>query len=169
VGNLLSLDLSEFYFADKTDKCFSHLLVNNYPEQLVPPKPNETRANPHSDFNSLTVLHLGDEPDGLEVLDKDGSWRPVTCSYDAFVVNLGDMMAGWTNDKWVSTMHRVVNPPQSRAAIRRQSLVFFHQPNYDAAIECIESCKEGPDQPAKYPPITSGDYYDRQMAKILTN
>jgi isopenicillin N synthase-like dioxygenase len=163
----LALDLPEFYFADKTDKCFSHLLVNNYPEQESPPAANETRASAHTDFNSFTILHLGDEPEGLEVLDKDGTWRPVTSPYDAFVVNLGDMMARWTNDAWVSTMHRVVNPPASRAArSRRQSLVFFHQPNYDAVIERIESCK-GSDRPAKCPAITSDEYYDIQMAKVL--
>jgi isopenicillin N synthase-like dioxygenase len=163
----LALDLPEFYFADKTDKCLSHLLINNYPKQKSPPAANETRASAHTDFDSFTVLHLSDAPEGPEVLDKDDTRRPVTCPYDAFVVNLGDMMARWTNDRWVSTKHRVVNPPPSQAAtFCRQSLVFFHQPNYDAVVECIESCKS-PDRPAKYPPITSGDYYDMQMAKIL--
>jgi isopenicillin N synthase-like dioxygenase len=48
-------------------------------------------------------------------------------------VNLGDLMGRWTNDHWVSTLHRVVNPPMESASMsRRQSLVFFHNPNYDA-------------------------------------
>ncbi len=163
----LALGLAENYFDDKTDKCFSHLLINNYPQQKTPPGANETRASAHTDFDSFTILHLGDDPEGLEVLDKDGVWRPVDCPYDAFVVNLGDMMARWTNDRWVSTMHRVVNPPPSRAASSwRQSLVFFHQPNYDALVECIPSCRIA-GAPPKYPPITCGDYYDQQMAKIL--
>ena len=76
----------------------------------------------------------------------------------AFIVNIGDLMARWTNDRWVSTLHRVVNPPQDRfAGSRRQSLVFFHNPNYDAVIEGLPTCRNGGGK-AKYPPITSGDY-----------
>ena len=55
---------------------------------------------------------------------------------ETFVVNLGDLMAEWTNDRWVSTLHRVVNPPRDKAlGSRRLSMAFFHQPNYDAVIE----------------------------------
>jgi isopenicillin N synthase-like dioxygenase len=50
------------------------------------------------------------------------------------------------------------------AASRRQSLVFFHNPNYDALIDCIPSC-QGPGQPAKYPPITSGEHLRRQFVR----
>jgi isopenicillin N synthase-like dioxygenase len=74
------------------------------------------------------------------------------------VINIGDLMARWTNDCWVSTIHRVANPARERRrGSRRQSIAFFHQPNYDAEIRCIESCL-GPERPAKYAPITSGDY-----------
>jgi isopenicillin N synthase-like dioxygenase len=51
----------------------------------------------------------------------------------AFIVNIGDLMARWTNDRWVSTVHRVVNPPSDTGgSTRRQSIAFFHQPNWDA-------------------------------------
>ena len=80
----------------------------------------------------------------------------------AFIVNIGDMMARWTNDRWVSTLHRVVNPPPRRAVAgsRRQSLVFFHNPNYDAEIRCIPTCVEPGAEP-KYEPITSGAHLRR--------
>jgi len=51
-------------------------------------------------------------------------------------------MARWTNDKWSSTVHRVVNPPPEAARRPRYSLAFFHQPNFDATVSCIPSCAE---------------------------
>jgi isopenicillin N synthase-like dioxygenase len=82
-----------------------------------------------------------------------------------FIINLGDLMAQWTNDRWVSTMHRVVNPPRDlKTGTRRQSLIFFHQPNYDAVIECLPTCADGR---AKYAPITSGEHLHAKVAKQL--
>jgi isopenicillin N synthase-like dioxygenase len=67
-------------------------------------------------------------------------------------------MERWTNDRWVSTLHRVVNPPaDAGGAARRQSIVFFHNPNYDASIECLPGCK-AESETAKYPPTTSGEH-----------
>ena len=73
----------------------------------------------------------------------------------SFVVNIGDFLMRWTNDRWKSTRHRVVNPPL--AAGERLSACHFIMPNHDAVIECLPTC-HGPDQPAKYPPILAGDY-----------
>jgi len=73
-----------------------------------------------------------------------------------FVVNIGDLMMQWTNDTWISTVHRVVNPTRDRGlGARRISMVFFHQPNYDAEIACLEACLSA-DRLPKYAPITSG-------------
>lgn len=83
---------------------------------------------------------------------------------DAFSVNLGDLMAEWTNHRWRSTMHRVVNPPRDKAHLDRLSLVFFHQPNYDAVIECLPSCV-GPDNPARYVRTTSGAHITAKLTK----
>jgi isopenicillin N synthase-like dioxygenase len=76
----------------------------------------------------------------------------------AFVINIGDLMALWTNDRWVSTLHRVVNPaPDAKGSTRRQSLAFFHQPDWDAEIACLPSCL-GAGEPPKYQPVRSGPY-----------
>ena len=65
-------------------------------------------------------------------------------------------MARWTNDRWISTLHRVQNPPEETRHLRRLSLPFFCQPNYDAVIETLPSCVSA-GNPAHYPPITSGE------------
>jgi isopenicillin N synthase-like dioxygenase len=72
------------------------------------------------------------------------------------VVNIGDLMAQWSNDRYVSTAHRVANPPAG-VLTRRLSVAFFHQPNYDAVIECLPACSSA-DNPARYAPITSGQH-----------
>lgn len=77
-------------------------------------------------------------------------------------------MAQWTNDAWISTLHRVANPPEEAASgTRRQSLVFFHQPNYDAEIVPLESCCS-PDRPPRYKRTTSGEHLFMKMSKAKT-
>lgn len=154
----LALGLPEAYFADKIDKHCSVIRVLNYPEQPREPLPGQLRAGAHSDYGTLTILRAEDAPGGLQVYNRQGEWRDVEVLPDSFIVNIGDMMMRWTNDRWISTLHRVVNPPRDRAAgSSRLSIVFFHMPNYDALLSCLESCR-GPDNPPKYPPITAGDY-----------
>jgi len=81
------------------------------------------------------------------------------------VVNIGDLLAQWTNDRWVSTQHRVINPPAARAHLARQSITFFHQPNYHTVIECLPNCS-GPDNPAKYRPVSSGEHLAIKLARL---
>jgi isopenicillin N synthase-like dioxygenase len=161
----LALDQPEQFFDDKIDKHISRLRVRNYPVPTVPPKPGQLRAGAHSDYGSLTILKSENKPGGLQVYNKAGEWVDVPIVSGCFIVNLGDLMARWTNDYWVSTLHRVVNPPMDAADLsRRQSLVFFHNPNYDAVIECIASC-QGPDRPSKYPVTTSGEHLRQQFVR----
>lgn len=152
----LALDLDEHWFDDKIDNHMSNLSLSNYPDQPDGAGRGQLRAGAHSDWGSLTILKAEDAPGGLEVRAADGAWAPVPILPGSFIINIGDLMAQWTNDRWVSTMHRVVNPPRDQAgSSRRQSLIFFHQPNHDARIECLSSCiGEG----ALYPPTTSADY-----------
>ena len=85
-----------------------------------------------------------------------GSWIDVdTAGEDAFVINLGDLMARWTNDRWLSTPHRVINPPAEKAAnARRQSIAYFCNVNMETCVECIPTCTG--ETGAKYGPITAG-------------
>ena len=161
----LALDLDEFWFDSKINKHMTNFVVSNYPDQPHQLPEGQLRAGAHTDYGSLTIIKAEDKPGGLEVLDAKGQWRPVPIVPGTFVVNLGDLMAQWTNDHWVSTMHRVVNPPRDKAiGSRRQSLIFFHQPNYDAIIECLPSCLDN--GRAKYAPIASGEHLLMKMQKM---
>lgn len=155
----LALDLDETFFDDKIDKHVSSLRFINYPEPLTPPVPGQLRAGAHTDYGALTILRVEDAPGGLQVKDRAGAWLDIGFTPGTFVVNIGDLMAQWTNDKWISTLHRVVNPPlEPGLKSRRQSIVYFHQPNYDADVSCISSCQSAAN-PAKYAPTTSGAHW----------
>ncbi|KAB7741712.1 isopenicillin N synthase family oxygenase [Parvibaculum sedimenti] len=161
----MALDLPEDFFEDKIDKHISMLRALNYPDQNTPPEPGQMRAGAHSDYGSLTIVRQEEAPGGLEVLNDDGEWVPAKPVPGAFVVNIGDLMMQWTNDTWKSTMHRVVNPPRDKAlGSRRISLVFFHQPNYDAMVTCLDSCHDE-NRPIKYAPISSGDHLKSKFVK----
>jgi isopenicillin N synthase-like dioxygenase len=161
----IALDLPEHWFDSKFDKHNATFVAVNYPDQVTEPRPGQLRCGPHTDYGALTILKSEDRPGGLEVLTGNASWQPVSIIPDTFVVNLGDLMQQWTNDCWVSNLHRVSNPPRdATVGTRRQSLVYFLHPNYDAVIECIPSCRQ--DGAAKYPPIVAIDHLMSKFAKM---
>jgi isopenicillin N synthase-like dioxygenase len=160
----LALRLPRDFFAAKIDRQISSMRFVNYPDQAAAPAPGQLRAGAHSDYGSLTILKIEDAPGGLQVRDRQGRWIDVGSVPGTLVVNIGDLMMQWTNDKWISTVHRVVNPPPDRAlGSRRLSMVFFHQPNYDAEIACVDACRSA-DQPPKYAPTTSGAHWRAKNA-----
>ena len=164
----LALGLPEDRFAPAIDHAISALRLLNYPNQIQDPMPGQLRAGAHTDYGSLTILLQEQAPGGLEVEGPDGTWHPVPAVPGAFVVNLGDLMARWTNDRWRSTMHRVVNPPRdARGSTRRQSMAFFHQPNWDAEIVCLPTCLTAGEQP-KYSPVRSGPHLASKFRSTVT-
>jgi isopenicillin N synthase-like dioxygenase len=164
----LGLELPEQWFDDKIDKHISMFRTLSYPHQSEAALPGQLRAGAHTDYGSLTIVLPDDAPGGLQVRNRAGEWVDVPVVPGAFVVNIGDLMMQWTNDLWVSTLHRVVNPPLSAGRdTRRQSLVFFHQPNYDAMIECLPGCLQ-PGASAKYAPVSSGDNLLSKFVKQTT-
>jgi isopenicillin N synthase-like dioxygenase len=161
----VALALPEHHFDRMVDRSISRLRLRNYPEPVTAPEPGQLRAGAHSDYGSLTILLAEDRPGGLQVCNSIGAWVDVPVVPGCFIVNVGDLMQRWTNDRWVSTLHRVVNPPsEKRAGSRRQSIVFFHNPNYDAVIEAIGTCVASGETP-KYPPTTSGEHLRRLFVK----
>jgi isopenicillin N synthase-like dioxygenase len=152
----LALGMDWTFFDDKCDRSTSVMRVIWYPPQPEPPEPGQLRAGEHSDYGTLTILKGEDVPGGLQVKLRDGEWVDVHPQPDAFVCNIGDLMMRWTNDAWVSNLHRVANPPREYAAIGRMSIPFFHNPNADAWIECIPAFKG---EAARHPPVMFADHY----------
>jgi isopenicillin N synthase-like dioxygenase len=159
----LALDVDERFFDDKVDRSIGTMRLNYYPAQAVPPRPDQLRASAHTDYGGFTILSGEDVPGGLQVCTRGGQWIDVPTSPTRFVVNIGDLLMRWTNDRWLSNLHRVINPPPGRGApVARLSIAFFNHPNYDALIECLPS--QGP---ARHPPVRSGEYRDLKYAKTL--
>ncbi len=153
-----ALGLDSGYFENLFDGHLSSLRVIDYPEPTGPARPGQLRAGVHTDYGVLTILATDDAPGGLEVRTRAGRWCAVPHVQGAFTVNLGDAMMRWTDDHWVSTPHRVVNPPANTGrSTRRQSIAFFHNLPRDTVIECLPPFRRQGTEP-KYPPITYGAY-----------
>jgi isopenicillin N synthase-like dioxygenase len=151
----LGLGVEEAFFDDKIDRHITAMRLNFYPAQDAPPLPGQLRAGAHTDYGAFTILNGENVPGGLQVRTRSGDWIDVETDPDHFVVNIGDLLMRWTNDRWLSNMHRVVNPPASAAGSKRLSIAFFQHPNYDARIECI-----APPGAARHAPVLSGEYRD---------
>lgn len=158
----VALELPPGFFDGKVDRQASMLRLIDYPPYSGAARPGQLRAGAHTDLNMLTVLHANSTVGGLEVRDRNGHWIAPPMHADAFVVNIGDIMMRWTNDRWVSTLHRVVNPPEGNTK-RRISVPFFFQANYDTIVECLPTCRPA-DAAPKYPPVTVGDYRAARFA-----
>ena len=162
----IALGLPDDFFADKIDRTPSSMRALNYPEQDNPPVPGQLRAGAHTDYGSFTILRQDDAPGGLEVQDPyRDRWVPIPSVDGALVINIGDMLARWTNDRWRSTMHRVVNPPAG-GRTRRQSIAFFHNANYSCEVVCLPSCSS-PDNPPRYAPVLAGPHLMGKFAKTV--
>ncbi|MDY7099569.1 MAG: 2-oxoglutarate and iron-dependent oxygenase domain-containing protein [Actinomycetota bacterium] len=113
----------------------SCLAVNHYPASGVVGTPDAEPVillREHPDSGTLTILHQRGTYEGLQILDPGGEWRPVPVREDAFVVNIGELMARWTNNRWRSTRHRVVGSPDP--ADHRTTITTFHLPAVDTTV-----------------------------------
>ncbi|MFC4275467.1 isopenicillin N synthase family dioxygenase [Achromobacter aloeverae] len=151
-GIALSLDLKRDYFRSM----YKHPLVRarllHYPPQPPEAAAGQYGAAPHTDFGCITILWQ-DEVGGLQVRNRSGEWVPAPYIDGTFVVNIGDMLARWSNDLFVSTPHRVVNA----SGQERFSIPVFYDPDFDTTVECLPNCATA-DMPPKYDPIVAGDY-----------
>jgi isopenicillin N synthase-like dioxygenase len=111
----------------------------------------------HTDYGIVTVL-WADPILGLQILDSHGTWHDVVPAEGALLVNLGDLLARWTNDRWISTLHRVLPPRDDEGRlVRRRSAAFFHDGNADAVISCLPGCATDKN-PARYESVTVADH-----------
>jgi len=168
----LGLDLPADYFVRHIDRAPSALRAINYPQQTETPEVGQLRAGAHTDYGTLTILRQELGQAGLEVHDEvHQAWVAIPPVEGALVINIGDLMARWTNDRWTSTLHRVVNPDAAPGSIeassqRRQSMPFFHNANYSALIECLPSCVTTGDVP-RYEPVLAGLHLAGRVTKSV--
>ncbi len=117
----------------------------------------------HTDYGIVTVL-WADQVKGLQVLGTDGSWNDVSPADDALLINLGDVTGRWTNDRWMSTLHRVKPPIVDGTIERRRSAAYFHDGDIDALITTMPHLVDA-EHPNRYPePITVGDHIRAKLA-----
>jgi isopenicillin N synthase-like dioxygenase len=115
---------------------------------------------PHIDTNFLTLLAQSALP-GLEVRTRDGDWIRPPAIPGTFVVNTGEMLSRYSNDRYIPTPHRVIN---TNNAVRH-AIPFFYGPGLDAVIRPVPTCVSV-DNPAKYEPLL---YADHRRKLNLTN
>ena len=160
----VALGGSEDYFAAFTDHSIDVLRMNNY---CLPAPDAELAADQlgmgaHTDYGIVTVL-WADQVPGLEIHGADGNWHSVMPADGALLVNLGDATARWTNEEWISTLHRVAPPRVNGILVPRRSAAYFHDGNVDAVIDCLPSCVTK-DNPARYEPVTVGEHLAAKLA-----
>ena len=158
----MALDVDASFFADKFDRAASVARMIRYPAVRISPQPGQLRAGLHNDYGIMTFVRGDDTPGGLQVKHRNGGWIDVHIPPAAFVCNIGDLMMRWSNDRWVSTLHRVAVPAPEAAPSDRISLVFFQNPNPDTVIRCFPSCAGAGE---KYPPITVAEHYLGKLMK----
>jgi isopenicillin N synthase-like dioxygenase len=148
-----ALELSDGHFDRfmQHPTCTTRLL--HYPPQPATVAPGQIGCGAHTDWGALTLL-AQDDAGGLQVQRREGSWMDVTPLPGALVVNIGDMMQRWTNDRWRSTLHRVVNRQSDR---ERWSIAYFFDLDADAEILPLAPCVSA-QRPARYGPITAGQH-----------
>jgi isopenicillin N synthase-like dioxygenase len=160
-----ALSLPPDYFDLRARRDPSQLRLIHYPPYRGPWESGQLRAGVHTDLGLLSIVHSrNNRIGGLEVQDRGGAWLAVP-EFDGFVVNIGDSLMRWCNDRWRSTPHRVANPPpEAGEASARTSLVFFFIADYDSVIAPIASCVDAA-HPPKYPPVTVGEYRAARFAR----
>lgn len=159
----LYLDLDEHYFDEFVEEGNSIVRAIHYPPITSEPK-SAIRAEQHEDINLITLL-VGASADGLQILTKANEWVSVTSLPDQIVVNVGDMLQRFTNNKLKSTTHRVVNPPRELWHTSRFSIPFFLHPKSAMSLAALDNCVDEL-HPKVYADITAGEYLDERLKEI---
>jgi isopenicillin N synthase-like dioxygenase len=148
----LALDLPADALAPYFGQPTTFLRLLHYPPQ-PPDAPDDAFGSaPHTDYGFITIL-AQDNAGGLEVRPRDGDWIPAPPISGSFVVNVADMLARWTNDRWQSTPHRVKN----LSGGDRFSCPYFFDMDLDSTVACLDTCQSAAN-PARYQPVRYGDY-----------
>jgi isopenicillin N synthase-like dioxygenase len=153
----VSLGMPADYFDASFERSSSMTRIAYYPP--ISPEIDQISLPGHMDISFLSMIPPATRP-GLEILLPTGEWIEQPVIPEAILVNTGNTMVRWINDAYIATPHRV----RADSEGERHSNIFFLYPNVDAMMECVPSC-QGPDNPAKYPPIRFGDFHAEYAAR----
>ena len=159
----LYLELDEYHFDKYVKKGNSILRPIHYPPIKTKPKGAE-RAAAHGDINLITLL-MGAHGKGLQVLTNDGEWIDAIAEKDEIVINVGDMLSRYTNNKLKSTIHKVINPPKELWKKSRYSIPFFLHPVGKMKLNVLDSCIDD-ENPKKYDDITAHEFLIQRLKDI---
>jgi isopenicillin N synthase-like dioxygenase len=148
----LSLDLAEDHFAGFCADAVALLRLLHYPQQPANAPPGEKGCGAHTDWGAITLL-LQDNAGGLQINDPVHGWLHAPPVGGTFVVNIGDLIARWTNDRYHSTEHRVIN----LSGRDRYSVPFFFDGNPDYLVSCLPGCSDA-GNPPRYRPTTVAEH-----------
>lgn len=161
----VALGLPEDFFRSRCAQSVDVLRMNNY---ALPPGEHvvdqrQMGMGAHTDYGIVTVLWADAVP-GLQILDTAGTWHDVLPQPGMLLVNLGDMLARWTNERWLSTLHRVLPPTDGTGRlVRRRSAAYFHDGDPDTVVETLPGCSTEA-EPARYGPITVREHLRQKLA-----
>jgi isopenicillin N synthase-like dioxygenase len=148
----LSLDIDEMFFVSKYTKRMQRTQMVYYPPQAPKSDADQFGVAPHTDYGCITLLWQ-DNVGGLQVKElATDSWIDAPPIPGTLVVNVGDLLARWSNDRFRSTLHRVIN----RSGQERYSIATFYDPTYGASVDPRDLGLESM-QPL-YEPVAAGDY-----------
>lgn len=159
-----ALSLPSGFFDPYTDHSLNVLRMNNYalPDgEQIALDGDLIGMGEHTDFGIVTLL-WADDVKGLQVLAQDGQWNDVSPLPGALLINFGDLMARWTNERWRSTLHRVKPPIVDGTIRRRRSAAFFLDGNHDALIAALPGVVAEGEEPL-YAPITVAQHIDAKL------
>lgn len=148
-----SLDLQAEYFLHSHSNMFqegneSCMRLLYYPPLGAPPTPGVTRCGEHADYGTFTLL-AQDCEGGLEVQASNHRWGRVGHLPGSILINTGELLASWTNDKYPALRHRVVVPEQPKIRSKgRHSIAFFVHPDNDTPITPIQCPMTKAEQPS---------------------
>lgn len=159
------LDLNQEYFSDKVKGGESIMRsIHYYPLKSDDISEGAVRAAAHGDINLITLL-MGASADGLEILTKENKWIPIRSEPDQLVINVGDMLERLTNNKLMSTIHRVVNPSKEKLNTSRYSIPFFMHPKPEMDLSCLENCIDK-NNPKSFEDTTAGQFLEERLKEI---
>ncbi|KPA80288.1 putative thymine-7-hydroxylase [Leptomonas pyrrhocoris] len=152
----LAIGIDEGFFVSKFHEPLSVFRMIRYP--ALPDEKGRVVCGAHTDYGIVTLLYQ-DKAGGLQVQNLSGEWMDAPPIEGSYVVNIGDMMSMWSNGRYKSTLHRVVNP-----GVERISMPFFCEPNPETVISCLPNCFDE-QHPALFPDVKAGDWLQQRFKR----